>query len=384
MKVTELFAEMASLTQGFLPTDAQMQPWRQQIAENLSDARLDAGLAELWRKSRPAVRCLALKPMLQDLELPKQLLTALLGSVQVRDPESANAALALLRNHSISLPDSLWPQLGRLAVDQRPLPVPDLQAAVFLAQAGPSAALPTVVNTVLRPGADDADDRLMCLQALGRFHDPRVPPLLAAIAQTQVATLEVLHAAATWVASGGDSKAIVAVLEAAVANDDADVWVRWSALDGLSRSDPDAALPWLIAALRAGGTDLPPWYLQACEQRIVALRPAQPPEKGVAGLPTLPPLPGTDRQIHARCPRIARAAMVRWQANKGLDTPQERQRAAVEWALVRQGLLLGSFLPEPPEYQPELPAQWRFLADVEAGNARSPWLNSEASWLAHH
>lgn len=234
---------------------------------------------------------------------------ALLTTIEVGDAEAANLALQVLATATLAAAD--WRRLAQVAVRERGQLLPDREVAVFLAQRGPPAVLPTVALTAIRPGPEDADDRLLAIAALGRFDDARVPRLLERLAATGTASLEVLQATADAVAAGQDPALWRPVLVAVAHLADTDAWARWSALDGLSRLDPAGCVPWFAAACRSQGADLPEWYVPFCHQRLAALAPGVDPLAWQGELPDMAPLPGLAGRLQSRCPRIARQAMAR-------------------------------------------------------------------------
>jgi hypothetical protein len=259
--------------------------------------------------------------------------------------------------------------------------LPDREAALLLARHGPASALATVLLTAFRPGPEDADDRLGTLASLGRFEDARVPEWLARVVKSGAAVLEVLQACAVAIARGADPEAWLPVLHAG-ARTRIDAWARWTALDGLSRVVPASdALPWLIAALRAGGEDLPGWYLPFCEQRAQALAPGVQIATWAGQMPALEPLPGLAGRVLSRCPRVARAAMVEWQQRHGTDDPLVQQRAGLEVTLVQRGQLLGSFVAQVETQPLALDATWQPWTQAMTTDERHQLQEQEEAWL---
>lgn len=369
------------LRQGRIPDAATLREWQTQLQAGQAHTH-DVELADLWRQARPVVRSQALRDMLAGAQPGPLLVQALLDTLESSDPDSGNAALHVLAEaREVPLEAAGWRRVARVARRERGLVVPDREAALLLARHGPPSSLATVLLTALRPGPEDADDRLGALAALGRFDDARVPDVLTRVVHGGAAVLESLQAAAVAVARGADPEAWQPVLEQAAVRA-VDAWGRWSALDGLSRVVPaERALPWLIAAMRAAGDDLPEWYLPFCEQRAQALSPRQPWQQVAGNVPDLQPLPGLAGRVLSRCPRVARAAMVEWQQGHGRDELVE-QRAALELALVQRGQLLGSFVAQADTQPAALDRTWQPWADALQLSERQGFQTQEADWLA--
>jgi hypothetical protein len=369
------------LLQGRLPDAATLHQWQTQLLAGQAQT-LDGTLAELWRQCRPVVRTQALREMLAGARLGPELVHALLGSLDTADPDSGNAALHVLGDaREIPLDASGWRRVARVARRERGQVVPDREATQLLARQGPPSSLPTVLLTAFRPGPEDADDRLGALAGLGRFDDARVPELLARVMKSGAAVLEGLQSAAVAIARGAEPEAWLPVLQEA-AKTRIDAWARWTALDGLTRIVPPAqTLPWLIAALRAGGADLPEWYLPFCAGRAQALAPGVDVAAWPGEVPALEPLPALAGRVLSRCPRVARAAMVEWQQSHGPDDALIQQRAGLEVALVQRGQLLGSFVAGVQTQPSALDGTWRPWAQALEPHERKELQDAEAAWL---
>ncbi len=377
---TEL-AAWQPLREGRVPDAAALRELRGQL-HAAGPTLWNEPLATLWRQARPTVRAQALREMLEGGQPGPLLVEALLQSVEAGDIDSSNAALHVLgESAQVQLATAGWRRIARVARRERGLVLPDREAALLVARHGPASALPTVLLTALRDGPEDADDRLGALASLGRFDDARAVQLVARVLATGAAGLEGLQAVATAVARGGDPDDWVAGLQAAVGLD-IDAWVRWSALDGLSRMQPAAVvLPWVLAAWRAAGEDLPDWYLPFCEQRARDLKPGLDLHKAASGNVKLAPLPGLAGRVLSRCPRVARAAMVEWRQQHGDDDALVAQRAALEVSLVQRGQLLGSFVARTDTKAAPLGESWRPWSRVLTAAERATLEVEETAWL---
>jgi hypothetical protein len=341
--------------------------------------RDDRHEASQWQAAASRTVRRALADAWQGQACGPALAEALLTTIEGVDAEAGNLALQLLATAALSASD--WRRLAQVAVRERDQLLPDREVAVLLAQRGPRAALSTVVLTAIRPGPEDADDRLLATAALGRFDDVRVPRLLERLAATGTASLEVLQAAADALAAGQDPERWRPVLIAVLHLNDTDAWARWSALDGLSRLDPAGCIPWLVAACRSRGADLPEWYAPFCDQRLAALAPGVDPQSWRGELPSMAPLPGRAGRVHSRCARIARQAMAEWQAGGG-DEAVVANRAEVELALVQRGQLLGSFVATADTQPTPLGPAWAPNWQPWGRQERDTWRAEEAAWLA--
>lgn len=351
---------------------------------------LDPALGDRWRRCKPAMRRDGLARLVEGARVGTSLREAVLRSLEADDEVSANAALTVLSEASeVPLDDEAWRRIARVARRERGQVLPDREAALLLARQGPPQALATVALTAFRPGPEDADDRLVSLACLGRFADPRVAGWLRAVLQSGAATLEAVQAAAIALHRGLDPAEIPMLVEglhAAVRLAATDATARWSALDGLCHLADSAALPWVVAAWRAGGPDAPAWFLDACRQRARELAPQEhgtTPEafRALTGpLPEVPPLGDLLARLHSRDARVARRAMVEWQAAHG--SPLEIQaRAEVEAALVARGQLLGSFVATDDTRQAELGPPWAPTAGLLPPEDRKALQAEEKRWL---
>lgn len=312
-------------------------------------------------------------------------LAALLVAVE-DDPRSANQALSRLADlpGAIWLPAD-WRRVARVARLERSKPLPDIDAMVLLARQGPPEALASVALTAFRPGPEDAEDRLVASAQLGRFDDPRVADWIAALLTRGACNLECLHAillAQHWSREAGPW---IALLERAAGLgargtplETSDAAVRWTALDGLSHLAPERAFPLLRATLDMLGFDDPPWFRERCALRALDLS---------ARLPTiehepvhLAPLADLRAQVHARCPRVARHAALRWQQGHGRDLWLE-QRAAIEKALVDRGQLIASLLSTVSTLAAELDESWTPSCDALSEVGRAALIAEESAWL---
>lgn len=376
-----LLLELEAIRRGEVPDGTRLHDWRARLLKVGAAAAVQARLADIWRHAPPHVRNQALQPLLEGVAIGAELTAVLLDTVEGGDPASGNAALRVLGDGVVTLVAQSWRRIARVAQRERRMLLPDREAAILLANHGPRSALATVVLTACRPGPEDADDRLQALAALGRFEDARVPVLVARLLAAGTGTLEGLQAAAVALARGEDPEPWLTVLHSALDLSDTDAWARWSALDGLSRLQPAQAVPLLVAAWRAAGEDLPGWYVPFCAQRAQALQSGLDPATWPGRVPAMAPLPGLGGRVQSRCPRIARAAMVEWQARHGADDPLIAQRAGTEKALVARGQLLGSFLVGPDTVAGPLGPSWAPSA-MRLGHAeRVAWEAEESEWL---
>jgi hypothetical protein len=372
------------------------------LKAGLDPLAADVELARAWRAAKAHQRALGLRPVLADVALGPALRDALLDSAESDDARSGSAALAVLGGAAaVELADGHWRRIARLARKERPLPLPDRDAATLVARRGPDAALATVALTALRCGPEDADDRAAAIAGLGRFDDARVTGWLARLAETGVHALDIVQALAQASARvAPDRQADLAtawtpVLVPLLGTHDpalpraiTDAWARWSALDGLCHLLGAAALPYALAVWRAGGDDLPPWFASFCRQRTGALSGEAKPDlaklvqhQAVGAVPTLLPLPGISGRVMARCPRVARRALVEWQGQHGDGSALERQRAAIEQALVARGQLSGSLIAMGGIQGAALDDTWRPSAEILSDAERADLQREEANWL---
>lgn len=341
----------------------------------------DRVLAELWQNATPTVRATLLAPLCDELQPGPQLTSAMMVSVAQGDARSANAALRTLGEGN-GLDPQQWCQVGLVAHAQRSQPVPDIEAAAFLARYGPGESLATVALTAFRQGPEDADDRLLALAGLGRFDDARVPGWLLAMAHSGSAHLEVIQAAAQWLER--DPQQAAELLEAVASADQGlDAIARWSAVQGLCHVRGAAALPQVLAAWRAGGEDLPADYTNGLLALILNLEPslAQGGDEALRraavamGAPSWPALPGLLERVASRDVRVARQAATQL----GSAHPAVQQRAGVEATLVARKQLLGTLLPAAPAGA--LGSGWQPNFQRLASAERRLLEEQEAAWL---
>lgn len=387
----KLDAHMASLMERPDLLQHQLRAVRADVHEIIgqSPEEFDRLAANWWATNGAPARRLVLEPVLEGVEVGPLLLEALLKSVETADDRSANAALALLAGEA-ELSEPQWQRLARVARRQRAAWLPDIDAVQLLARRGPPLALATVALTAFRQGPEDADDRLACIAALGRFDDDRVLGWLNSLGRTGSCSMEVLQAAAQAMAlglHGGQRANLLANLLLALARGEEglDALLRWSALDGLSHLRGTEALPAVLAAHRAGGSDLPDGYVQGLAALAMSLEPSLA-KGGDAGLAAAaealaagdrwPPVPGRDQRAMSRDARVARQAAF----EEPRPSPEVlHARAGLEAALVARKQLVGTLLaaaaPAPiPEH---FAANWRCLSQTE----RDQLANEETSWL---
>ncbi|MBM4345339.1 MAG: hypothetical protein FJ100_18365, partial [Deltaproteobacteria bacterium] len=246
--------------------------------------RLDGAspLDQLWSAASADVVATWLAPLLEDLALPAAFRARLAQcAASHRDPRVANAALTVL-GHGEGLDAEAWVGLARRAARERPLVAPDSDCAVFLARHGPPSTFASVALCAFRAGPDDVDDRLVSLGHLGRFADPRPLPWLHAVVALGAAHLEVIQSAAHALAAGADKAAWTTLLAACGgAAQGVDAWARWNVLEGLCFHLGAAARPHVLAALAAGGEDVPAGYREGVVA-LLARIDADPPTDGPA------------------------------------------------------------------------------------------------------
>mgnify|MGYP007046927682 CR=1 FL=1 len=388
-----------------------------EVATQSADA-VDRALADAWRRAPAIVRRDTFAQVVGDIGLGPLLTAALLDAIERHGGEaaiSANAALALLAQAHATVGATGWQRIGRVAAEARAQGgIPETDAASLLSRHGPAGCLAGVVLTAFRDGAEDADDRQVAVSALGRFDDVRVPGWLGLLVDSGVYALEALQAVAHWLArldddtrtTRRDALADCLVRAVRLDADATDAWVRWSALDGLCRVDPAQALPWLVAASRAGGDDLPPWYTGFVLSRLSAIaRTAGPGDLADVGrraapvdpalvaatlqragvsIPRLEPLPGLRRQLESRAPRVARRAMVEWHRAAVSESERLKRveaRARIEKALVDRGQLLGSFVATVETTPAVLDDRWRPVADLVPLAERRALEDEDQAWL---
>ncbi len=346
-----------------------------------------APLGRLWATASVDVVATWLSPLLEDLALPAAFRTQLAqGAATHRDHRVANAALTVL-GHGEGLTAAAWVAIGRRAANERPLVAPDSDCAVFLARHGPPEAWVSVALCAFRPGPDDVDDRLVSLGHLGRFGQDRTLPWLRALVGLGAAHLEVIQSAAHALASGADKAAWTELLvTCGGAAEGLDAWARWTALEGLCFHLGDAARGHVLAALAAGGDDLPAGYADGVAALLARIAPDQPTDLSALRaalqrdkVTAWPPLPGLRRRVASRDARVAREAAVAWAASTG-DAGVLAERASREATLVAHGRLIGSLLPPAPQVAIDL-AAWSSVADCMPAADRSALQAHEAAWL---
>lgn len=345
-------------------------------------------LGPLWATASADVTATWLAPLLEDLALP----TAFRGQLAQcaathRDHRVANAALTVL-GHGEGLSPAAWRAIGRRAARERPAVAPDSDCAVFLARHGPRHAWASVALCAFRSGPDDVDDRLVSLGHLGRFGEPRTLPWLRSVVSLGAAHLEVIQSAAHALASGADKSAWTDLLaQAGGAAVGLDAWARWTALEGLCFHLDRAARPWVLAALAAGGDDLPAGYADGLRALLARIDPEQPADLAAvraalqrAGRTAWPQLPAVQDRLFSRDARVAREAAVAW-ASAGRDPAVLAARAGQEATLVAHGCLIGSLLP-PASAVPVDVAAWSSVADCLPAADRAALQAQEDLWLA--
>lgn len=378
---------------------------------DLSADKVDGPLADGWRGAEPLVRQQILRDALEALPMGPRLCAALVACAVEQAHVSANAALHLLgQDATAPLTDTDWRRIARRARDQRDDLLPDIEAAQLLATRGPAGAFATVALLAFRDGPEDAEDRQLAIAALGRFDDPRVPRWLRAVAGSGALGIEAISAATDLAAQrlqseDADIDELLAVLAAAAGAEPthaihvADSWVRWAAIDVATRLVGERALPLAAGAWLAGGADVEPWYSAAIEQRCRDVWPDgardKKPRPSQADLvrwladrglqpAELAPIPPVAERVHARCPRIARRAMVVYeQSGPTADVLADAKatRAAVEQALVVRRQLMGSFLVEADTQPAALDAAWRPVCEALSPADRADLLAGERRWL---
>jgi hypothetical protein len=387
----KLDARMASLIERPDQLQHQLRAVRADVYEIVGQnpEEFDQLAANWWATNGAPARRLVLEPVLEGVDVGPLLLEALLKSVETADDRSANAALSLLAGEA-ELSGAQWQRLARVARRQRSAWLPDIDAVQLLARRGPPQALASVALTAFRQGPEDADDRLACIAALGRFDDDRVLGWLISLGRTGSCSMEVLQAAAQAMAlglHGGERENPLANLLLALARADVglDALLRWSALEGLSHLRGTEALAAVLAAHRAGGSDLPDGYVQGLAALAMSLEPSLA-KGGEAGLVAAaealaagdhwPPVPGRDQRAMSRDARVARQA--------AFEEPHPSQevlhaRAGIEAALVARKQLVGTLLPAaaPTPIPEHFAANWRCLSQTE----RDQLANEETSWL---
>ncbi len=371
--------------------------------------------AETWRSAEPWTRRNDLAQALAGAEIDADLLQALLESVQSADAISANAALDILSDRPLS--EAAWKPLCATVRSQRVHALPDVDAALAVAEHGPDGCFATVALTAFRAGPEDADDRLQCLAALGRFSDDRVPGWLAAVIDSGAASLPALTALNHWLVAHGerlstDKKASFETLlrgvlqrQGATPADCCDSWIRWMAVDCICRLSGRAALPLLAGACLAAGADAPSWY-PGYLARTTATLFAEPAlaiaridaliarlqAEGVQSVP-LPALPDATARALARSPRIGRRAVEELGAVVKLSAEAKEavaRRAAIERVLVHRGQLIASFMQDPTvqldpdEGEPvdDLGPEWAPWCDVLSEADREQLYGDEERWIA--
>jgi hypothetical protein len=387
----KLDAHIASLVERPDQLQHQLRAVRGEIHELIrqNPEELDRIAANWWASNGAPARRLVLEPVLEGNEVGALLAEALLKSVETADDRSANAALALLAGEA-ELDQAQWQRLARVARRQRSAWLPDIDAVQLLARRGPPQALATVALTAFRQGPEDADDRLACIAALGRYDDDRVLGWLTSLARTGSCSMEVLQAAAQAMAlglhGGQRAKPLEHLLFTLARGDEGlDALLRWSALEGLSHLRGTEALPAVLAAHRAGGSDLPEGYAQGLAALAMSLEPslAKGGDTGLAAAAEAlaagdhwPPVPGRDQRAMSRDARVARQA--------AFEEPQPsaevlHARAGLEAALVARKQLVGTLLAAaaPAPIPERFAANWRCLSQTE----RDQLANEEASWL---
>lgn len=339
---------------------------------------VDAACANGWRAAGGHTRAQGLRTALEDLPAGPQLRAAWLESVLEGDRVSAEAAVALLRGLPPETDDApAWRKLCALARQQRDRNLPEVGAALLVAERGPAACLPTVALTAFRDGPDDAEDRHAAVAGLGAHDDPAVVPWLVALVRGGALALPAVQGLDRWLRRHPAS-ATAATGETPAGWDAAtqalgwaagigarglppaaiDATLRWMALDGLARAQGAAALPALVGAWLAGG-DAPPWYLTFLVERVASV--AEVPAGGRVDLPgalamlrargmtvaPMAPLAGPDVRLSSPAPRIALAATVQLRSSA---LPTERVQALLEaravWdkTLVARGQMMTSML----------------------------------------
>lgn len=387
----KLDAHVASLVERPEQLQHQLRAVRGDVYELIGQnpEEFDRLAAKWWASNGAPGRRLVLEPVLEGIEAGPLLTEALLKSVETADDRSANAALALLAGEA-ELSPSQWQRLARVARRQRAAWLPDIDAVQLLARRGPPQALATVALTAFRLGPEDADDRLACVAALGRFDDDRVLGWLNSLGRTGSCSMEVLQAAAQAMALGlhGDQDAnplARLLLALARGEEGLDALLRWSALDGLSRLHGTEALPAVLAAHRAGGSDLPDGYAQGLAALAMSLEPslAKGGDAGLAAAAEVlaagdlwPPVPGRDQRAMSRDARVARQA--------AFEEPRPsaevlHARAGLEAALVARKQLVGTLLAvaAPTPIPERFAANWRCMSQTE----RDQLANEETNWL---
>jgi len=379
-------------------------------------AAIDQALAALWRSADPGLRNAGLRDALEELVLGSALVAALLRTIDGGGVDgsgsgdgqraghsgrraaeaAANAALWVLRNAADDpLEPAGWRRVCAVARRQRHHAVPDVEAAVLIAERGPERCFATVALTAFRDGPEDADDRLAALRGLGRFRDPRVAGWLDGVVRGGGAMMDAVqalsHVAAQAQVAGDEAalEQVFAALLAAVPIDEtaprSDGWVRWMALDLLSRLVGEAAVPMLQAAFAAGGHVDVPWFLPQVAARVESLGSVCPAPPGAA-LPVVPAFADLAAEVASRSPRIARRAAVlaaqRLESGDDADLRTAlRGRAAIERALVARGQLVGSFLDPAGLPAVALPDSFRPWSEVLPDADRAALVVLEDAWL---
>ncbi len=401
------------------------------LAAGPSRAAVDTRLAAAWRAADANLRVHGLRDLFDGVMLGSALVDALLESIDGAcaaphgrsatteatpvDAGSANAALWVLREAADDPLDSKgWRRICAVARRGRHQLVPDLDAANLVAERGPDSCLPTVALTAFRDGPEDASDRLAALVALGRFPDPRVPGWLHGVVRSGAGLMEAVQAlsfVAARVHGDGDEAALGQVIEAllvavpvslasledagsdpasqagsagvaasaAAASHLSDGWVRWLALDLLSRLLGEATVPMLQAAYAAGGQHDVAWFLPQVEARLHSLGAPCPADDATA-LPWIPPLPDLGASILSRCPRVARRAAVLAAESPALQGALQT-RAAVERTLVARGQLLASFLDAEGLPAVDLDADFQPWSEVMTDRDRAALVAMEDAWI---
>lgn len=403
-RLSRLLADAAQ--RGTLDVDGSSELRDAVLAAGPTRAPVDATLAAAWRTASHGFRVHGLRDALEDLMLGSALVGVLLDSAELdeanaaeggaaavarRDEEaSANAALWVLREAADDPLDPIgWKRVCAIVRAGRQRAVPDLEAALLVAERGPAASFATLALTAFRDGPEDATDRLTSLVALGRFADPRIPAWLDGVVRSGAAGMEAVqalsHVAARVHAAGDEAglEQVLGALLAAVPIDDvtarSDGWVRWLALDLLSRLVGVAAVPMLQASFAAGGQYDVPWFLPQVKARVESLGAACPAPEGTT-LPHVPALADLATNVHSRSPRIARRAAVLAAEQPDLSAAL-RSRAAVERALVARGQLLGSFLDADGVSPATLDASFTPWCEVLSDEDRAALVKAEEAWL---
>ena len=380
-----------------LRTRRDVSPLRRWLdSVDLNDAVIDEALGRWWSSAAATDRVLAGRVCAEDRELGARWVSAMLDHLASCPLEGAltndqyrdfNASLGALRSaRTLTLSPDQWRVVGRLARHQRSAPVPELDAAQLLAERAPTSAGPSVALTAFRPGPEDAEDRLISLADPGRFTSLTerrgwIVDVLAAGA----AGLEAIASLSRWAvtaAAADDAEGLSAYVEALqahlrrpVTDGVGDAWVRWQALDALSRAAPQQARPWLLGALEADEYGDAPWFTVQVKARLQLLGPDQDhqPVK-------MPPLPDMTQRIASRCQRIARQAAVVSNEDPAYAAALQ-QRAVVEAHLVGRGQLMASFL-VPDELSPmELEPRFQPWSEMLSAQQRADLQRLEDAWL---